>query len=98
MMKRLLLMLAMFALPCLVWAQEPAYSFIVFPDYQYMSSGADNNKLAAVPMWIGANKATYAPNLLFMASTGDDVDTIPHASRPRRLPRLNDGCKNGLLS
>ena len=75
MMKRLLLMLAMFALPCLVWAQEPAYSFIVFPDYQYMSSGGDMNKLAAVPTWISANKATYAPNLLFMASTGDDVDT-----------------------
>ena len=74
MMKKLLIF-ALFALPCVAWAQEPAYSFIVFPDYQYMSAGGDLNKLAAVPTWIGANKATYAPNLLFMASTGDDVDT-----------------------
>ncbi len=61
--------------PPSAYSQEPAYCFAVYPDYQYQSSGGDVNKLAAVPAWISANKATYCPNMLFSASTGDDVDT-----------------------
>ena len=72
MMKRLLLILALLAIPAFA-SGPPNFTILSLPDLQFMSDYCQSTQLPGIVSWISANKTTL--NILAVVGEGDSWDT-----------------------